>query len=252
MAEYRWNLSEAAVGYDAAAERIHPYYLEMQSFILDLIPFPPDASILLVDAGGGSGRLMERLLARFTQARGLIVDQSEAFLAIAERRLAAFGSRASFMLERLQNDWTSRLSEAPAAIVSMSAIHHLEPVEKEALYRGCAAALAPGGVLLNGDEVRPADDGDYLAVVQARGDYMLAEIERGTVPPPMQGMLRDWVDRNVTRFSEPKTSGDDCHETAQIQLAYFRRGGLSFTDIPWEKELWAVLRGIKSDTKGGV
>ena len=61
---------------------------------------------------------------------------------------------------QLRQDHVARLETRPAAIVSMSAIHHLDPSEKQQLYARCFTALADGGVLLNGDEVRAAGDAE--------------------------------------------------------------------------------------------
>ena len=55
-----------------------------------------------------------------------------------------------------------RLPEDPSAIVSMSAVHHLDSHEKTAFYQCCHDALLQGGVFIIGDEVRAADDADYL------------------------------------------------------------------------------------------
>jgi hypothetical protein len=97
--------------------------------------------------------------------QAVVPGESEAFLKLAEERLAIFAGRGQTMLARLQDDWASRLPTAPGAIVSMSAIHHLDPSEKQQLYRRCFAALASGGVLLNGDEVRPASDDEYKSLL---------------------------------------------------------------------------------------
>ena len=66
---YRWDVTAAAAGYDQAAQQIHPRYLEIQAAILAQLPFADDADFLLLDAGGGSGRLVERVLAHLTSAR---------------------------------------------------------------------------------------------------------------------------------------------------------------------------------------
>lgn len=245
MPEYRWNQSELAAAYDAAAEHVHPHYFEMQEAILGLLPFPTDAEFLLVDAGGGSGRLVEKFLQRFPRARAVIIDQSEAFLDLSRRRLAPFGPRAGCRLQRLQEDWTTVLPEPPWAIVSMSAIHHLDPAEKQTLYRRCHDALAPGGVLLNGDEVRPADDGAYLAECRTWVAHMHKVIDAGLVAPPMREALLKWEARNVGHFGTPRTSGDDCHETIAAQLNCFLACGFAAPDAPWHKQLWAILRGVK-------
>ncbi len=65
---YRWNTSGAAEAYDAAAPVIHPYYEKVQDEILGLLPFGADEAFELVDIGGGSGRLAERVLERFAGA----------------------------------------------------------------------------------------------------------------------------------------------------------------------------------------
>jgi tRNA (cmo5U34)-methyltransferase len=245
MSEYRWNTSDFAVGYDAAADVIHPQYLPIQDAILELLATSLANGGLVVDLGGGSGRLMERVLDRFPGASGLVLDQSEAFLALAERKLARFGERAMCVKGRLQDDWPALLPARPMALVSMSAIHHLEPAEKQRLYQQCHEALAPGGVLMNGDEVRPADDAAYLAEVQAWAEHMRRGMAAGSIGEIFHPALHTWIDRNVTRFGEPKKSGDDCHETIETQLGYLRSVGFAAADCPWQKGMWAVLRGEK-------
>ncbi len=248
---YRWNTSDFATGYDAAAHIIHPRYLAIQDAILELLAAHLEKGGLVVDLGGGSGRLMERILAQFSAARGVVVDQSEPFLALAERRLARFGDRANCILARLQDNWGSAIRAQGFALpittfVSMSAIHHLEPSEKKLLYQRCHDLLAPGGVLLNGDEVRADRDSEYVATLNAWADHMRREMARGSIPPLFHAALHGWIDRNVTRFGQPKKSGDDCHESIAVQLGYFRSAGFTLADAPWQKDLWAVLRGVKN------
>jgi SAM-dependent methyltransferase len=245
MVEYRWNISEFATGFDAAAEFIHPYYNELQQRIIELLPFQENSDCLIVDAGGGSGRFIELILKRFPGVRALIVDQSAAFLGLAERRLAVFGHRAECRLARLQDNWTDDLVQPPAAVVSMSAIHHLEPSEKRDLVRRCYDSLAHGGVFINGDEVRPADDADYLARCRAWVAHKKHAIQKGLIPASIQPALRQWEERNVVHFGEPRKSGDDCHETVAAQLEYLTAAGFVAVDCPWQQEMWAILFGAK-------
>jgi tRNA (cmo5U34)-methyltransferase len=245
VAEYRWNVTEFAAGFDAGAEYIHPHYIRLQDLVIELLPFAADDEFLVVDAGGGSGRLAEKILQKFLRARAVIIDQSIPFLALAERRLAAFGGRAECRQSRLQDDWIRELAPIHGAIVSMSAIHHLDPDEKQDLYRRCYDALEPGGVFINADEVRPEDDGDYLARCQAWVAYKKQAMQAGLIPESIHPALRQWAERNVTRFGEPRKSGDDCHETAETQLGYLRSCGFSRVQCPWQREMWAVLHAVK-------
>jgi tRNA (cmo5U34)-methyltransferase len=246
MTTYRWNTSDFAVGYDAAADKIHPHYLEIQDVILGLLPGQLNRGGFVVDLGGGSGRLVERILDARPAASAIVLDQSEPFLAIAERRLAKFGSRVTCVLARLQDSWPQLLPTRATAIVSMSAIHHLEPIEKQSLYRQCYDALAPSGVLLNGDEVRAADDPPYLAELEGWADHMRRGMADGSIGEIFHPALHKWIERNVTRFGEPKRSGDDCHETIAAQLEYLRAAGFSAVDCPWQKGMWAVMRAVKA------
>lgn len=243
MSEYRWNISAFAEGYDAAAGLIHPCYAEIQDEIVGLLRPHLDGieEKLVVDLGGGSGRLAEKILAAYPSSRLVVIDQSEPFLALAGRRMSRFGDRGRCLQARLQEDWESRLVEQPAAIVSMSAIHHLEPAEKQHLYQRCGKALAPGGVLLNGDEVRPADDAAYRALLEEWAAHMQRLIAERKIPESMDDVLRQWIARNVDRFDQPRRSGDDCHETTDAQLTYLRQAGFTAASAPWQRKLWAVL-----------
>ena len=239
---YRWNTNAFADGYDQSAQVIHPHYLDIQEAILAALPPDLERGGLVIDLGGGSGRLVERILDRWP-VTAIIIDQSEQFLALAERRLARFGSRAVCTLARLQDRWRDQLPAPAAAVVSMSAIHHLDPVEKQQLYRQCYEALAQGGILLNGDEIRDADEGNYRAQLAAWAVHMRSTMAEDAIPATMHPALEGWIDRNVTRFGEPKKSGDDCHETISAQLAYLRQAGFSTADAVWRQSLWALLRG---------
>jgi tRNA (cmo5U34)-methyltransferase len=238
---YRWNTSDAAEAFDTAAEFIHPLYTEIQQLVIDHLPFDTDTAFLVVDVGGGSGRLLERILTEFPNARAANVDQSEAFLAIAERRLARFGDRALFIHRRLQDDWPAELPVAPQAIVSMSAIHHLEPTEKRTLYKRSYEVLAPGGIFINGDEFRPEGDAEYLAALKRWAAHKDAATAADKIPVSFAATFEHWYDRNIRHFGEPKRSGDDCHETMAIQQKYLCDAGFAHTEIAWQREMWGLL-----------
>ncbi len=244
MTQYRWNKQELAAGYDASAEYVHPHYLELQQFLTDML-LAADATGYVIDLGGGTGRLAERILAASPTARVLVIDQSEAALEIAARRVEPFGARGQVALSRLQDDWTTLLADRPTAIVSMSAIHHLDAGEKQQLYQRCFDCLAAGGILANGDEIRDEDDAVYLQQMQAWGRHMDAMIATGKVAESFHDALQQWQARNIGGFGEPRTSGDDCHQTIAEQLDYFRQAGFRQVDAPWHRDMWAVLRGVK-------
>jgi hypothetical protein len=76
-------------------------------------------------------------------------------------------------------------------------------------------------------------------------DFMREGMANHRIPEIFHPAAQGWIDRNVTRFGDPKQSGDDCHETAEAQLGYFRETGFRTADVTWSQELWSVLRGVK-------
>lgn len=245
MTEYRWNQSELAAGYDAGAALVHPHYVAVQDAILERLPFEEQSPGLVVDLGGGSGRLVERVLDRWSGVQAHLVDQSQAFLDIAKNRLLKFENRVSFACCKLQDNWRNSLPAQANAIVSMSAIHHLDAEEKQACYQRCFDALSPGGILLNGDEVRPESETDYRHQVNVWAAHMDQLISDETVTPAMAGALHKWRQRNVDEFDTPKVSGDDCHETAATQLKYLEDAGFVDVAADWSREFWTLLQGRK-------
>lgn len=241
---YRWSTSDAAESYDRAAEFVHPRYLDVQDQILAYLPFADNDSFVLVDLGAGSGRLAERVLQQYPNVRAVLVDQSEPFLGIAERRLHLYRDRVTFIQQRLQDAWVDELPAAPNAIVSTSAIHHLEPAEKQTIYARCYEALAPNGIFINGDEFRPKTDEDFLADLTWWAEHMQQGLKSGQIPESFQPVFEAWYDRNIRRFGEPKKSGDDCQETIAAQKEYLSQAGFANIETVWADRLWAVVVAV--------
>jgi len=241
MALYRWNTDKAARAFDAAAEHIHPHYVEIQDEILRQLHRLEAAEPLVIDAGGGSGRLMERVLEGLPHSKGIIVDQSEPFLALAAERLSRFGPRVKVLQYRLQDDWGNALARPADAIISMSAIHHLEPDEKRSLYQRCRMYLGPNGIFLNGDEIRPESDEVYLEELQSWARRKHENLRAGIISAAFAETFTKWRQRNIEEFGNPRHSGDDCHETIDAQIGYLREVGFARTSIEWQKEMWAIF-----------
>jgi hypothetical protein len=68
----------------------------------------------------------------------------------------------------------------------------------------------------------------------------------GQVSAAMADTLLKWRQRNVERCDQPRVSGDDCHETIDVQLGYFRDAELINVRVAWQREMWAVMIGEKA------
>ena len=243
---YRWNQTQAAVDYDAAAPQIHPHYERVQDAVLAALSLAIDGPGSVVDLGGGSGRLAERVLESFPGSRVTIVDPSASFLSLARERLTRFGDRFRYVRARVQEPWLcdalrELLGGHIDAIVSTSALHHLEGDEKSAAFKLCHNLLHEGGVFVNGDEYRPPSDVAYRDLLEHWGEHMDSSLAAGLIPESFRGVIAKWRERNLEGFGGPRQSGDDCHETTEEQTARLYGAGFKRVEKPWEEDLWAVL-----------
>ena len=116
---------------------------------------PADAGI--VELGIGPGYLAEHLLGLLPNIRYLGVDFSAPMLAIARTRLVQHASRVDYLqADLIRDNWSKGVKISVHAIVSTWALHDLGSREAvAAVYGYCAAVLQNGGLLLNGDFIKP-------------------------------------------------------------------------------------------------
>lgn len=244
-ATYRWNADQAAADYDAAGPVIHPLYDEVHETVVGALADMVESPSYVIDLGGGSGRLAEQVLERFPLATLTVVDPSEPFLRLARGRLARFGERANFHAGRAQEPWGDALAPADA-IISTSALHHLELGEKNLAFAACYAALKPGGVFINGDEHRPPSDRTYRELLETWGEHMRSSVTAGLIPETFGPLLDRWEASNLHDFGGPRQSGDDCHETIEEQTARLYGAGFQEVRTAFQERLWGVLVASKS------
>jgi trans-aconitate 2-methyltransferase len=94
----------------------------------------------VLDAGCGSGRVTEKLLARLPRGRVIAVDAAPSMVAEAH---ALLGDRATV----IESDLTELALDEPVDAVFSSAVFHWVP-DHDALFARLFAALRPGGRLV--------------------------------------------------------------------------------------------------------
>jgi len=120
-----------------------------------------------LDAGCGSGRVAEQLLARLPRGTLLAVDASEAMIAKARERL---GERASYMVA----DLAGLEVERPVDLVFSTATFHWV-LDHERLFAHLRGALRPGGRLVAqcGGRGNVAEHAEAIAAVATQPEYAL-------------------------------------------------------------------------------
>jgi len=129
-----WNAS----AYDRVADPQARWGAE----VLERLPLEGSETVL--DAGCGSGRVTELLLARLPRGRVVALDASPGMLAEARRRLAPFGDRVDFVQADLERPLP--LDRPVDAVLSTATFHWV--MDHDALFANLAAVLRPGGRLV--------------------------------------------------------------------------------------------------------
>lgn len=134
-----------------------PERLELFNLILTQLEsrIPPNSCV--VELGIGPGYLADHLLKRMPEIQYYGVDFSIPMLDIARQRLRHHSTRVAYIQADLIKDhWWEGVPGPVNAIVSTWALHDLgSSGNVEIVYQSCAQALHDGGMLLNGDFIKP-------------------------------------------------------------------------------------------------
>lgn len=145
-----------AGSYDEARRRLVPCFDAFYGTAVEVAAPPLRAALSagrtpeVLDLGAGTGLLSLLLAAAVPGIRVTLVDAAPAMLAVAADHLRARGVPHRAVHADLADPLPDGRYDA---VVSALAIHHLDDAGKRDLYRRSARALAPGGVLVNAEQV---------------------------------------------------------------------------------------------------
>jgi SAM-dependent methyltransferase len=121
-----------------------------------------DANVL--ELGIGPGYMARHILERSPALRYEGLDFSDVFFNVARKTLGDLGGLVTLTkADLMDQSWPTSLARPPHAIISTWALHDLGGQQAIAdVYARCFEALPTGGVLVNGDFIKPDDtDWDY-------------------------------------------------------------------------------------------
>jgi tRNA (cmo5U34)-methyltransferase len=142
------TFSAHAAEYDALRRRLVPDYDGFYRAAVEALERVGGDVRRVLDLGAGTGLLSAAIADAFPDVEIELLDASQAMLALAQRRLGGF-VHAVYVA-----DMSGAVPAGPFdAVVSALAIHHLEHPDKRALMARVHAALRPGGVFVNAEQV---------------------------------------------------------------------------------------------------
>ena len=170
----RREVSEARSWSGADYDRLSTPMEAMGREVLERLPLTGDETV--IDAGCGSGRVTEALLARLPAGRVIGVDQSASMIDAARERL---GDRAELHVADLS---TFDLGLEADAILSTATFHWI--ADHDALFARLRAHLRPGGMLV----AQCGGQGNIASVHAAAREAMAIE----PYAPSFEGWRGPW------------------------------------------------------------
>lgn len=136
--------------YDADRRVLIPCFDAFYGTAAEVASLGRSGPVRVLDLGAGTGLLSSVLASALPDASFVLLDEAPAMLDRASERLAPLGDRVSTVVADLRDD----LPAGPFDVVASAlAIHHLDDAGKADLYARAAQRLAPGGVLINAEQV---------------------------------------------------------------------------------------------------
>jgi ubiquinone/menaquinone biosynthesis C-methylase UbiE len=175
---------------------------------------------VVVDLGTGTGALAARVLRAARGASIVGIDQDEAMLATARRRMARRRVRL------VQDSFLRAPFPACDAFIASLALHHIEqPRDKRALFARARRALRGGGVLVSADCHPPSSPSLAAEGFEEWARHLAAHYGRKGA----QAFLRAWAD-------------EDFYTTLETELQLLLKAGFT-ADVVWRHGLFAVVVG---------
>ena len=131
--------NEAKVAYFLAnAATIVPRRAEQINLLTQLLPYPPDAAVSVLDLGAGFGAVTQQILEHYRRATVTCVDGSQAMVAHAAERLRKYGERVKILQADLAEPSWFHILLKPTAL----SVESTEPARRSAVIQGRAQPAA--------------------------------------------------------------------------------------------------------------
>jgi tRNA (cmo5U34)-methyltransferase len=143
--------------YDAHVRSTIPFYEVIHRETIDLVKTVKPAVDCWLDAGCGTGYLVEIALPIFPQTRFILADPSEGMLREAMKRLHGKPRQRVDFLPPVSNQALSSSPEGkkPQVVTSLLCHHYLQPAQRQEAVRACHHVLEDGGVFITFENLDP-------------------------------------------------------------------------------------------------
>lgn len=237
--DHAWTEAESAVYRDLSRYAV-PQREKQIALIVDRVA-RSTASGDVLEICCGEGLLSAALLDRLPDTRVHAYDGSDSMLAATRQRADDTARLATRRIDIASTDWRTFAAPLRAAVSSL-AIHHLDGPGKRTLFNDLFSALAPGGVFVLADVIRPATD----AGAAIAGDLWDDAVEQRSLELDGNRTGFDLFRRaDWNHFRHAVLDPMDQPSTVVEHLDWLREAGFTGVDMHWMTAGQMILSAVR-------
>lgn len=211
--------------YDKLIQNLIPKYTEMHKLVVQLVDFPKENKLSILDLGVGTGQTALSLLQKFPNATLDGIDISPKMIEQAKIRLKNFLDRITFSEQDIKD---LKISKSYNACIAVLSIHHLNENQKPKLFRKIFDNLNDNGIFVIGD------------IIKFDSEKVTKEKEE------------DWRNFLIKNLGEKEGQywfenyqEEDLPSSVSNQLEWLKQAGFKEVKCIWEHMNYAVFFGRK-------
>lgn len=230
---------EQVKGYNRKQQLLVPKKTEMLETMVQVLPFPQDMAIDVLEFGSGLGALTEQILQRYSRARITCVDSSSEMLQTAKNQLAKYVNQISFVQGDFNDEkWMNSIDKQYDLIASSIALHYLRPENRDRFYRQCYELLNSSGCFVNGTGFKAKDPMIQQMLDSFQAQYIQQQLKR----LHERDLSIEEIERK--RKVNRKQAGVQFY-TVDEQVTSLRYAGFSQVGCVWRYFQMAIVLAIK-------
>ena len=165
------HFEEEAKEFDITIQKLIPYYDEMTSSLVSIIPFSKESAFSMMDLGCGTGTVSKAVKDSYPNVKVTCIDIAAGMLQIAMNKIGG-------NVNCIQADFNKfEFQEKYDLVISSLALHHLETDDdKFGFYKKIYSALNPKGIFINIDVVLGSDEDLQKVYMEKWREFMAKSV----------------------------------------------------------------------------